>query len=117
MRRTVLAAVLLAALAVAFGAGAQAGGISGSVHLVPPAPLSRVALGRLASDPAALRELAHPTRFVSTGTFVPSGASRWQAVPHDLLPNPGAMLLLTDGSVLVQDQSSCNCGSGDWWRL
>lgn len=36
-------------------------------------------------------------------------------VPSSL--NPGVMLLLTDGSVLVQDQGSQNSGTGDWWKL
>jgi hypothetical protein len=31
--------------------------------------------------------------------------------------HPGAMLLLTDGTLMVQDQGSGNSGTGNWWRL
>jgi hypothetical protein len=31
--------------------------------------------------------------------------------------HPGAMFLLTDGTVMVQDQGPKNAGSGAWWRL
>lgn len=43
----------------------------------------------------------------------------WQTLTN--LPNairsPGAMFLLTDGRVLMQDYGQCNCGSNTWWIL
>lgn len=50
------------------------------------------------------------------GAAVRSGGT-WQALVHAPSFNPGAMYLLTDGTVMVYDQGSCNCGSGRWWRL
>jgi PASTA domain len=41
----------------------------------------------------------------------------WQRLVNQPSFNPGAMYLLTDGTVMVYDQGSCNCGSGNWWRL
>jgi PASTA domain len=41
----------------------------------------------------------------------------WQRLVNPPAFNPGAMYLLTDGTVMVYDQGSCNCGSGSWWRL
>ncbi|MHB1089062.1 MAG: Kelch repeat-containing protein, partial [Acidimicrobiales bacterium] len=47
-----------------------------------------------------------------------AASSGWQPltnVPSSI--NPGVMLLLTDGSVLVQDQGPNNAGTGNWWKL
>jgi hypothetical protein len=83
----------------------------------PPAPISHFALHRLADDPAKLARLAHPLQiaFAPQTARLPPG-SLWKNVPR-AIGNPGAMLLLTDGSVLIQNQGNCNCGSSDWWRL
>jgi hypothetical protein len=83
----------------------------------PPAPLSGSAYKRLLDNPDTLGKLTH-----SAPVFMPSTQTRsvpgslWQSVRNEV-PNPGAMLLLTDGSLLVQEQGDCNCGSGNWWRL
>lgn len=56
---------------------------------------------------------------ISSAKFATAATSTpWEPltnVPSSL--NPGVMLLLTDGSVLVQDQGSQNSGTGDWWKL
>jgi hypothetical protein len=48
---------------------------------------------------------------------VPSAGSPWQTLTHLPPFNPGAMILLTDGTVLVQSQGPMNQGSNQWWRL
>jgi hypothetical protein len=48
---------------------------------------------------------------------VPGGGSPWQALAHQPPFNPGAMILLTNGTVLVQSQGPMNQGSNNWWRL
>jgi hypothetical protein len=48
---------------------------------------------------------------------LPMAGSGWQALTHLPPFSPGAMILLTDGTVLVQDQGPLNAGSGQWWRL
>ncbi len=47
----------------------------------------------------------------------PLSGSPWQALTNPPPFNPGAMLLLTDGTVLVQDQGPDNNGSSNWWLL
>ena len=46
---------------------------------------------------------------------VPKGA--WSGLAHPAPFNPGAILLLTDGRVLVQDKGPANDGSSSWWIL
>jgi hypothetical protein len=41
----------------------------------------------------------------------------WQRLTNQPSFSPGAMFLLTDGTVMVQDQGSQNNGTGNWWRL
>lgn len=41
----------------------------------------------------------------------------WQALTNPPPFNPGAMFLLTDGTVMVQDLGPTSGGSPDWWRL
>ena len=41
----------------------------------------------------------------------------WQALTHTPAFNPGAMFLLTDGTVMVQDMGFTAVGSSNWWRL
>jgi hypothetical protein len=44
-------------------------------------------------------------------------AGSWTALKHAPSFSAGAMLLLHDGTVLTQDQGTCGCGGGNWWRL
>jgi hypothetical protein len=81
-----------------------------------------VAVAGPAGIAAAARVAAHPRidpppPVVVHARAVPAAGSPWQALAH--LPPfvPGAMILLTDGIVLVQDQGPANSGSNHWWRL
>ncbi len=47
----------------------------------------------------------------------PTAGSPWLALKHTPPFAPGAMLLLTDGRVLVQSQGADNGGSNQWWTL
>ncbi len=47
----------------------------------------------------------------------PRAASPWQSVPFPAQLYPGAMLLLTSGSVMVQNQTPSEGGGRDWWLL
>jgi len=42
--------------------------------------------------------------------------SPWQALPTPPFV-PGSMFVLTNGTVLVQDNGPSNVGTGEWWRL
>ena len=48
---------------------------------------------------------------------VPGSGSPWQEVAHQPSFNPGAMFLLTDGTVLVQNGGPKEGGTNKWWRL
>ncbi len=48
---------------------------------------------------------------------VPAAGSPWQALVHQPSFDPGAMLQLTNGQVLVQSQGVKNSGSRAWWLL
>lgn len=58
---------------------------------------------------------------VALATIVAHGSSAatgtWQQLANQPSFDPGAMFLMTDGTVLVQDQGSQNSGTGNWWRL
>ncbi len=43
--------------------------------------------------------------------------SPWQPLAHHPSFNPGAMIQLTDGTVLVQNQGPNNNGTNKWWKL
>jgi len=47
----------------------------------------------------------------------PAAGSPWQELTHRPRFNPGAMILLTNGTVLVQSQGQQNSGSRTWWLL
>ena len=54
---------------------------------------------------------------VRHGHQVPNAGSPWQEMTHRPPFYPGAMIQLTDGTILVQDQGSLNGGTNRWWRL
>jgi len=49
--------------------------------------------------------------------LVPGGDTSWARVENVPLVNPGHMLLLTDGSVLFNDNGAQGAGSSTWWKL
>lgn len=51
------------------------------------------------------------------GHAVPGAGSPWQELTHKPSFNPGAMFLLTDGTVLVQNAGNNEGGTNRWWRL
>jgi hypothetical protein len=67
--------------------------------------------------PHAARVHRAPPAFVPPARLRAPGGSPWQALTNAVPINPGAMLQLTDGTVMVQDQGSRNNGSGNWWKL
>jgi hypothetical protein len=86
----------------------------------PPAPLSRAMVDALRqSDPQTLTRLMHPRpQLRSTpkkGTA--STTSPWTPLVNQPTFDAGAMLLLTDGTVMVQDQSTPKPSGSNWWRL
>jgi len=44
-------------------------------------------------------------------------AQSWTPLKHTPSFSAGAMLQLSDGTIMVQDQGTCGCGGGNWWRL
>jgi hypothetical protein len=46
-----------------------------------------------------------------------AAAQTWTPLNSQPSFNPFAALLLTDGTIAVQDAGSCGCGSGAWWKL
>lgn len=60
---------------------------------------------------------ADPVPRARHGHGVPGAGSPWQELAHQPSFNPGAMFLLTDGTVLVQNAGTREGGSNKWWRL
>jgi hypothetical protein len=54
---------------------------------------------------------------VSAAAAGTAPVSPWQPVAFPSQLHPGAMLLLTTGSVMVQDQGPANGGASGWWLL
>src|SRR5271165_6701923 len=64
----------------------------------------------------------HPGLGADPGASSPPHVQRgvgspWQPLTNAAPFHPGAMILLTDGTVMVQDQGPFNSGSNHWWRL
>ena len=67
--------------------------------------------------PHAARVHGAPPPFIPPARLKSPDGSPWQALANAAPISPGAMLQLTDGSVMVQDQGSRNNGTGNWWKL
>ncbi|WGJ13137.1 hypothetical protein QEV83_10405 [Methylocapsa sp. D3K7] len=85
----------------------------------PPPPLSAVSNQTFKRQ--AQPDMKQPvtsrqplTRAVPLSATAPSP---WQRLTRQPTFFAGAMLLLTDGTVMVHDQGSKNNGSSNWWRL
>ncbi len=116
----------IVAVSCAFILSAAAQSASGKQRLAPPAPFSPAKYERLkARSPVLAQKLTHPQLIDQRAAPPPPGLSPWTALsqPFPLNPNtgqtisPGAMILLTDGTVMIQDQGPTNNGSADWFRL
>ena len=44
-------------------------------------------------------------------------ARTWTPLKHQPKFDVGSVFLMTDGTILGQDEGSCGCGAGDWWKL
>jgi hypothetical protein len=101
----------------AFGSIISAGAANAQLA-PPPAPVSRPMYQQLLNRPAVLDALIAPppAPLVSPPPAQPAG-SPWTRLTHQPTFNAGAMLLLTDGTVLVADQGPSNSGGANWWRL
>jgi hypothetical protein len=97
------------------------GALLGFAVVQPAAAAPRLASGLvpppvgLGQDPVPPRPTTSGPATLSRGT--PDARSPWHALVNTAPFNPGAMLLLTDGTVLVQDQGPDNRGTSAWWRL
>ncbi len=96
-----------------------ASGTAGAAQtLAPPPPMKLVRFERLeATAPDLLRQLL-ARRVVNVTAVAGSkpGPSPWTPLAATPPINPGAMILLTDGSLMIQDQGSANNGTANWWR-
>jgi Galactose oxidase, central domain len=87
---------------------------------LPPAPLppvSQQTLKRPRAQPDMKQPLTSPLRLAAQPVFLASGPSPWRSLSRQPPFNAGAMLLLTDGTVMVHDQGTKNSGTSNWWRL
>jgi hypothetical protein len=90
-----------------------------SAQTPPPAPLPPVARHsskRLPVQPDMKGSVAPPQLSART-VLLFAGTSPWRQLTRQPPFNAGAMLLLTDGTLMVHDQGAKNSGSRDWWRL
>lgn len=83
----------------------------------PPAPMPKRVFHRLQNQPDLLRALTAPQPQPLAPAAPPPAGSPWQSLTNHAPFNPGAMFLMTDGTVLVQDLGTCNCGSTGWWKF
>jgi hypothetical protein len=84
-------------------------GVIATADAIEPPPLPH-AMGRPTPHPAP----ADPSTLYAAPAGTPSP---WTALTNARAFSPGAMLQLTDGTVMVQDQGPQNNGSGNWWKL
>jgi hypothetical protein len=92
----------------------------------PLPPVSLQTLKRPRAQPEMKQPLASP-RFAAQPFVSAPGPSPWRRLSRQPPFNAGAMLLLTDGTVMVHDQGAKNTGEvlppgpsgagGKWWRL
>lgn len=61
--------------------------------------------------------LVLPSSALALRNVEPTATLGWQALTNAPSFDPGAMFLLTDGTVMVQDLGASAGGSPNWWRL
>jgi hypothetical protein len=83
----------------------------------PLPPISYQTFKRPHAQPGLLKRHLTPPELLAKAVLLSPGPSPWHPLAHQPPFNAGAMLLLTDGTVMVQDQGAKNTGSSDWWRL
>lgn len=103
--------------------GLLAGTIGPCVALAqtrPPAPVPPISyqtFKRLQAHPELLKQLLTPPEPSAEPLYLPRQASPWSRLTNQPPFNAGAMLLLTDGTLMVQDQGPANGGGRGWWRF
>jgi hypothetical protein len=86
--------------------------------LLSPAPLSPPTFHQLQLQaPALLDKLQKPRHFPTAPGQERESHSPWSGLTNPIPIHPGAMILLSDGSLMIQDQGPSNGGSPDWWRF
>jgi len=110
----VLVPLGLAGLAAVPAAAAGAASSGAAAHLTvrtatipPPVPGEP---GRSHAAPVLVNVNA-------SSAAVQGASSPWQSLANPPPFNPGAMIQLTNGTVMVQDQGPENNGTSDWWLL
>jgi hypothetical protein len=85
----------------------------------PPPPLPAVSnqTFKRQAQPDMKEPLTEQQPFARAVPLCPAGPSPWQRLTRQPTFNAGAMILLTDGTVMVLDQGSNNTGGSQWWRL
>jgi hypothetical protein len=86
---------------------------------LPPAPLPPVSLQTFKRQPAQpdMKQPLTSPRLAAQPVILAPGPSPWRPLSRQAPLHAGAMLLLTDGTVMVHDQGAKNSGSSNWWRL
>ena len=72
---------------------------------------------RLASARAALALAGVAAALLAAATPASAAGPSWQSLTNPPPFNPGVMLLLTDGRVMVQDTGNTSAGTSNWWFL
>lgn len=108
---------LLAAAAVSVFVAGSGRSAAQTMRAPPPMPMSRLRFEQLKLQPALLDRLTHPAPVAMAALAPRPPGGPWRlatAAPF----SAGAMLLLTDGTVMVQDMATPENGGGSaWWRL
>lgn len=97
------------------------GGDAASVETRPPPPplppISKHANKWLNPQPDPPKKFSTTTNSSAALVSLSTSPSPWQPLVNRPPFNPGAMIQLTDGTLMVHDQGAKNNGSSDWWRL
>jgi hypothetical protein len=95
------------------------GGENGALaQTLPPAPLPPISRHSLNKRPPSdAKQLSLAPQRSPLPLAATSAPSPWRPLTRQPPFNPGAMLLLTDGTLMVHDQGPKNNGSSNWWRL
>lgn len=81
----------------------------------PIPPISYHTFKRLQAQPELLKQLLTPPKPSAEPLYLPPATSPWSRLTNQPPFNAGAMLLLTDGTVMVQDLGASN--NRGWWQL
>ena len=83
----------------------------------PLPPVSHQTFKRRQAQPDMKQPVTSPQPLARTVPLSAAAPSPWRRLTRQPPFIAGAMLLLTDGTVMVHDQGAKNNGSSNWWRL